>query len=282
MSNLKDIRNHLRSIENIKKITDAMERVAAARLKRAQAKAEQSRPYFKKMKEILEKLSASDIQNPLFTPHAEKKKTALIVISADKGLSGSYNSNILNTADKFAKKFEPQQLDLLLFGKKAIEHFKGKPWPTIFQRIDWAGKISLHEIQLFTHDVIGRFLNSTYDEVWLIYTHYINVMNRDVILEKFLNIERPKKKDDEIFLSYVFEPDPTTIINEILPRYCITRIQTALNEAYASELASRIVAMQTASNNSENLIEELTLKRNKIRQEGITKEIIEITSASKL
>lgn len=281
MTSLRDIRNHLRSIQNIKKITDAMERVAAARLKRAQAKAEQSRPYFKMMKEILKKLSANDIQNPLFV-RRDVKKSALIVISADKGLSGSYNTNILKTADRFAKKYGKESLDLLLFGRKAIDHFRNKEWPTVYKRTEWATKITLHEVQLFTHDVIDRFLSGMYDEVWLIYTHYISVMNREVILEKFLNIERPENKHEEVLLSYIFEPDPATIIDEILPRYCITRIQTALNEAYASELAARIVAMQTASNNSEKLIEELTLTRNKIRQEGITKEIIEITSAEKV
>lgn len=281
MSSLRDIRGHLRSIENIKKITDAMERVAAARLRRAQAKAEQSRPYVSRMKDILEKLSSSDITNPLFAKR-DVKKTALIVVSADKGLSGSYNSNILSAADRFSKNYGKDKLDLLIFGRKANDHFRGKMWPVVYKRTDWAGKIAFHEVQIFTNDLIERFINENYDEVWLLYTRYINVMNREVKLEKFLNISRSEKKHEENLSNYIFEPDPSAIIHEILPRYCMTRIQTALNEAYASELAARIVAMQTASNNSEQLIEELTLKRNKIRQEGITKEIIEITSADKL
>src|SRR5262249_52736008 len=156
------------------------------------------------------------------------------------------------------------ELDLLLFGRKAIEHFQKKAWPAIYHRIDWGGKIPFHEVSVFAHTVINKFLTGIYDEVWLIYTDYISVMRREVIVQKFLNIDPPEEDKNTALANFIFEPDQESILNAILPRYCVTMMQTALNEAYASELAARIVAMQTASQNSEQLIHDLTLTRNKI------------------
>lgn len=277
MTNLRDIRRRLRSVENIKKITDAMERVAAALLRRAQAKAEESRPYVVKMKEILEHLSTSDSSHPLFEQR-HVKKIGLIIVGSDRGLSGSYNSNIFSSADKFLKKYQTNQIDLILFGKKAVEFYRNKQWNISHQHINWGGKITLNDITSFTNQSVDWFLTGKYDEIWLLYTRYITIMKKEVIIEKFLNIGKPEAAEKKA-ANYIFEPDPEEIYAEILPRYCITKLQTAFNEAYASELASRIVAMQTASKNSENMIENLTLVRNKVRQEGITKEIIEISSS---
>lgn len=279
MSNLRDIRRRLQAVENIKKITDAMERVAAARLRRAQAQAEQSRPYITKMKEILGKLAATEYSHPLFEQR-EVKKTALIVVAADRGLSGSYNSTILTKADKFLKNYTPENMELILFGRKGIDHYRRKHWPISDEFKEWGGKISFHEIQVFMDKLVNDYLSEKYDEIWLIYTHYISVMNREVICEKFLNIE--KIETDKKQPNYIFEPNPTEIYSDILPRYCVTRLQTALHESYASELAARIVAMQTASKNSKEMISDLTQVRNKVRQEGITREIIEISSSQRL
>lgn len=279
MTSLRDIRRRLRSVENIKKITDAMERVAAARLRRAQAKAQQSIPYVSRMKGILENLASTEYSHPLFEQR-EVKKTALVIISADKGLSGPYNTNILSAADKFLKKYDQTNIDVILFGKKAVEHYARKNWRIEREIINWGGIITFPEVIKISNYLVDSYLSGQYDEVWLLYTHYITVMNNEVILEKFLNIGKPKAEKKPLNTNYIFEPSPFAIYAEILPRYCSTKLQAALNDAYASELASRIVAMQTASKNSENMIVDLTLTRNKVRQEGITKEIIEISSSA--
>lgn len=278
MSSLRDIRSHLRSIENIKKITDAMERVAAARLRRAQAQAEQSRPYISKLKQIVEQL-ASEFNHPLFKQR-EIKKTGLIVITADKGLSGSYNTSVLLAADQFLKKYTQDNIELILFGRKALDHYQRKKWPVRHQTVEWGGKISVHEIKLLSDHLVKWFLTGEFDEIWLIYTHYITIMNKKIVVEKFLNIEKPPAEKAGMDPNYIFEPDPEEILAGILPRYCGTRIQTALYEAYASELAARIMAMRSASKNSEDLISRLTLVRNKIRQGAITKEMIEISAGA--
>jgi F-type H+-transporting ATPase subunit gamma len=279
MNTLRDIRRRLKSVENIKKITDAMGRVAAARLHRAQTKAEQSIPYISKMKEILENLALGDFTHPLLEQR-EVKKTGLVVISADRGLSGAYNTNILSTADNFLKKYSKDQIELILLGRKAIDYYRRRSWKVRYQKIGWGEKTTFHEIKNLTSQLVSGFLAGELDEIWLIYTHYISVMNRKVIVEKFLNIGKPHPEKKTGFLNYIFEPSAAEIFAEILPRYSVTRIQTALYEAYASELAARILAMRMASKNSEEMIDRLTLVRNKVRQSGITKEMIEISSGA--
>lgn len=281
MNSLRDIRRQLRSIENIKKITDAMERVAASRLKKAQSRAEDARPYAKKMREMIENLSTADVSHPLFNKR-EAKKIGVVIVTGDRGLSGPYNANILQKAERFLRNYSPEQVELYLFGKKSIDYFQRKKWPVAYQRTDWGGKISFHELHQFSYTLTNAFLNEALDEVWLIYTHYINVMQGKVVVEKFLNIEKttlhPHASKD--FLSYIFEPSPEEIFKALIPRYCVTLIQTVINESYAAELAARIMAMRSASKNSEEVIEKMTRVRNKIRQASITKEMIEITTGA--
>lgn len=276
MSSLRDIRRRLRSTENIKKITDAMERVASARLRRAQTVAEQSRPYAARMREILERLTAcSEVEHPLFDERAVRK-SAVIIVAADKGLSGSYNANVLSAANKFLNNYTPENMHLLLFGKKAVEHYQNKKWPIDEQFANWTGKITLDEITHFSNQMVDHFITERYDEIWLVYTHYISIANREVVVDKFLNIAKPKSEQKQV--NYMFEPSAKEILAEILRRYCTIRIQEVLQEAYAAELSARIMAMQMASNNSEKMIETLTLIRNRVRQESITREMIEIAS----
>lgn len=279
MTSLREIRRSLRTVENIKKITDAMERVAAARLRRVQAKAEQARPYAKLMKEILENLAATDTPHPLFQQR-EVKKTALVIITSDKGLTGAYNSNVIAAADKFLKNYSPENIDLFVFGRKGVDYYHRKSWKIAHEKIDWGGKIQFHEIKVFANDLVESFLSGQYDEVWMVYTHFISILNKKVQAEKLLNIGKPKAEKKIKNLNYIFEPSPEEIYAELLPRYCVTLMKTALDESYAAELASRLVAMQTASKNSKNMIVDLTLLRNKLRQESITKEIIEIASGA--
>lgn len=280
MTTLRDIRRRLRSVENIKKITDAMERIAAVRLRKAYGAAEDARPYVAKIKEILQTLSAIDPSNPLFH-QKDVNKIGVVIIAADKGLSGAYNANILMAADRFLKNYSASQAELFLFGKKAVEHYSKKPWIIREKKTEWGGKITLNEIKHFSNQLMELFISGEYDEIWLIYTHYKSVLTRKTMVEKFLNIEKLPVDAKGVNLNYIYEPNPSAILNELIPRYCITRIQTALQESYASELASRIIAMKMASKNSEEMIERLTLQRNKIRQSNITKEMIEISLGSK-
>jgi len=281
MATLRDIRKRIRSVENIKQITKAMEMVAAARLRRAQAKAEQSQPYASKMRQILENLASAstDFTHPLYEQR-EVKKTGVVVVAADRGLCGSYNTNLFLAADRFLRNSNPDNAELIAVGRKAVDYYKRRKW-TIRHRIpEWGGKISFPQVKTLANQLVSWFLLGELDEVWLAYTHFISIPSRKVVFEKFLNIEQPKTEEKQLTLDYIFEPNPGEIYTEILPRYCVTKIQTVLNEAYASELAARMISMGAATKNAEEMIENLTLVRNKARQASITKEMLEITSGA--
>jgi len=280
MATLRDIRKRIRSVENIKQITRAMEMVAAARLRKAQAKAEQAQPYAAKMRQILENLAtaSSEFTHPLYQQR-EVNKTGLVVIAADRGLCGSYNTNIFQVADRFLRQTGQDKVELIVVGRKAVEYYRRRKW-TIKKRVpEWGGKITFLQIKNLTNELVQWFLNEELDEIWLAYTHFISIPSRKVVLEKFLNIEKPKT-EQKITTDYIFEPNPVEIYAEILPRYCVTKIQTVLAEAFASELAARMISMGAATKNAEEMIENLTLVRNKVRQAAITKEMLEITSGA--
>lgn len=284
MATLREIRRQLESTANIRKITQAMEMVAASRLRKAQAKAEQARPYAEKLGLILENLIAAngtaDFVHPLIQKREPIKKRGFIIIAGDRGLCGSYNQSIFSTAENLLKKHQAEESELFLFGRKAIEYFSSRPW-RIKQKIpDWTGKITYHQIEGFTKGMIKAYLSHQLDEVWLIYTHFINMGARKIIVEKFLNIESPEIEEKDIFRGTIIEPSPQEIYKDILPRSLITQMQTALYESEASELAARIIAMKAATKNADERKEQLTLTRNKLRQANITRELIEIISCA--
>lgn len=281
MATLRDIRRKLQSVGNIKKITEAMELVAASRLRKAQAKAESSRPYARTLKAILDALiTASDTYRHPLVSTRPIKKTGLVIVAGDRGLCGAYNQNIFNTAEQFLQRYATEAVEIIPVGRKPLEYFRTKHWNLFSAIEEWGGKISYPQIEAFTRLLIEGYLNGKLDDIWIIYTHFINTNSRQVRVEKFLNIEAVPRPEKEHASIYLFEPTPAEIFSEILPRYCVTQIQSALHDAYASELAARIASMRAATTNAEEMIEKLTLIRNKVRQSSITRELIEITSGA--
>jgi len=278
---LREIRHRLRAVGNIQQITTAMEMVASARLRKAQTKAEQARPYIRQIRQILEKVSSAtgNFSHPFFQ-HREVTKTAVVIVAGDRGLCGPYNSNVFNAADRFLSPYTHDQVELILIGQKAIDYYRLKKWPIGETIAHWGGKISFAEIKDFASTLIHRFSIHELDEIWLVYTQFQNLLHREVRVEKFLNIERPKETNENTAyaLDYIYDPNIEEIYAQILPRYCMAKMETVLDEAYASELAARIFSMKAASKNAEEMIEDLTLLHNKTRQANITKEMLEITS----
>lgn len=279
MATLRDIRRKIHSVNNIQKITQAMELVAASRLRKAQAKVESARPYALKLKEILDRLIATskELKHPLIHSR-EVKKTGLVIIAGDRGLCGGYNHNVFSAAEKFLNKYEPHQVELIPVGRKSVDYFETKNWKIAHKIGEWGGKITHSQIEELTKALLNFYLEGQLDEIWLVYTHFINMSSREVRVEKFLKIETTTSVTFKN--NYIFEPDPLTLLAEILPRYCTMKMQSALNDAYTSELAARISSMRAATKNAEEMIERLTLIRNKVRQSGITRELIEITSGA--
>lgn len=277
MTTLREIRNRLKSVGNIKQITKTMEMVAAARLRKAQDKAEQLRPYTNKIHQILESLAGIDVVHPFFIQR-EVKKTALVVIGADRGLCGAYNTQLLVASDKFLEKYNFENIELILFGRKAIEHYQKQPWKIGEKTAGWSAKQSYLDLKHLADKLMHGFITYDFDEIYLIYTQYITVMSRKVRLEKLLNVQKPEKT--RVGIEYIFEPNPAEIYAELMPRYVATKLQSAFNEAYAAELAARVISMREATKNAEDMISSLTLTRNKVRQAGITKEMLEIIAGA--
>lgn len=278
MATLKEIKNKLRAVTNIQKITKAMEMVAASRLKKAQAKAERSRPYFAHLQMMLERQAAAadEFAHP-FLESKEVKKICFIIIAGDRGLCGSYNQSVLSQAEKTLKKYDPNIVELILVGKKAVNYFAHKKWKITERVTDWGGKLTYQEVKLLAQQLMAKYLHHSLDEILLIYTHYISAIKRKIVVEQLLPI-KPTSDAGASMENYIIEPDIKTILTQILPHYIITKIQTALNESYASELAARVFSMRAATNNASELIEKLTLVRNQLRQSSITRELVEITS----
>lgn len=279
MANLREIRTRLRAISNIQQITKAMELVAASRLHKAQERALGSLTYTNKLKEILENQLLTVNNHPFFI-QSTVKKIGVIIIASDKGLCGSYNNVVLRESDKFLIKYPSNASELILVGRKAIDHYRNRHWHIRETFSDWGGKITPDEIKRLSMPLMDSFLTGDLDEVWIIYTSYINFFARKVTIKKLLNIERTEKKESLVTLDYIFEPSSEEIFDDLIPRYFLNQFQTALHQAWASELAARTLSMRQAIKNAEEMKEKLTLLRNKIRQAGITREMAEIASGA--
>lgn len=278
MESLKILRRRIRTVSSTMQLTRAMELVSAAKLRKAQTRLVSSRPYAAKMQTILENLSSAStaLTHPLFEKREVRHK-GLVIITSDRGLCGSYNVNIFRKAEEFLSSEPQEKIKLILIGKKGVYYYRKRPWEIRLQYLDIGGKSELNRVKKITSDLEELFKSKEVDEIYLLYTRFVSTTSYRVALDKFLNIERPEE-EQKGYLEYIFEPSPQKLFEDLLPRYCITRILMALFEAFASEQGSRMIAMGAATQNAEEMIENLTLLRNKARQSAITKEMVEIAS----
>lgn len=279
MSSLREIKKRLRAVKNIKQITKAMELVAASRLHKAQERAIGSRTYSRKLRAILENLSLLKSNHPFFSKRPVKK-LFLIVISSDRGLCGGYNTHIVSAAERFLHKYAKDQPELILLGRKGLDHFRLRDWTIREKVLDWGGKITSEEVRNLSDRFLESFLHHEVDEVWVIYTEYVNLLTRKVVTEKLLGIEKKTQRPEDHPKDYIFEPVSEEIYDDLVPRFVFNRLQTILHQAWASELGARICSMRQAIKNADEMIEKLTLTRNKVRQATITREMAEIASGS--
>lgn len=283
MSSLREIRKRLRSIQNIEQLTKAMEMIAASHLHQAQTRIQQTATYSSKIKEIVDKLvfNLTDFVHPLVEQRKETKKIGLVVIAADMGLCGSYNKDVFNEANTFLKKYSKEQIELILIGRKTVEYYSRRDWPVHFQNPKMAEAKKYMQVKSLSTQLVSGYLKKDFDEIWLVYTRYINMFSKKIMIEKLLNIDMPHSSGKaQQNLNYLFEPEPKVILEEILLRHILAKLQASLDEAYAAELAARVFAMKAATKNADDMIKKLTLIRNKVRQADITKEMLEITAGA--
>ena len=283
MPSLKDLRNRIGSVKSTKKITSAMKMVAAAKLKRAQDNAEKTRPYASKMHEIVESLTSSGIAQvkKFGVRKKDKKNILLIVCSADRGLCGGFNGSIIKYTNKLTDELSKNSnLSYIFVGKKAYQTLKRKYDNSIVKFFtDIANPSIKFELSSSVRDlVLELFLSNKIDECHLIYTEFKSAISQAVKSHKLLPIENSSETKNT--KTYEFEPSEENVLNEIIPRNIAIQIHSGLLENLASEQGSRMTAMDNATRNANDMIENLTLLYNRSRQALITSELIEIISGA--
>jgi F-type H+-transporting ATPase subunit gamma len=281
MLGMREIRRRIRSVKSIQQITRAMEMVAVSRLKRAEERVRAARPYAEKIQELMESLAPSlpQIEHPLVAKR-EPLRIAVVLITSDKGLCGAFNANIIQYANRFIEEHSDKEIKLFLVGKKGHDFFSRKSYPIEYYLPQVSRDISPQEVKEISNSFVQGFEEGLHDEVYLFYTQFKTAMNTIPTMAKLLPIEGPGGESEQGTAEPIFEPSAEEIMNELLPRYIEAQIYKGLVESSASEHGARMVSMKNATDNAEEMIKTLTLSYNKARQASITKEIIEVTTAS--
>jgi F-type H+-transporting ATPase subunit gamma len=283
MPTLRDVKKRIRSVISTRQITKAMEMVAAAKLRKAQMKALQVRPYSEKMEHILVSLSAAasgELMHPFFEKRELKKQT-LVLITSDRGMCGSFNANLIRKSQDWLEGKDKDKVELVLIGKKGSDFYKRRPWEIVAKFNDWSGNLNYNKAREIVDFLTARFLDGKTDEIAIIYTQFVSTVRYKMVSARYLPVERPViDKSKGRYLEYIFEPSPEAIFSDLMPRYALTRMVTALADSFASEHGSRMIAMGAATDNAGEMIDTLTLQYNKARQAAITKELLEIVSGA--
>ena len=279
MANLKDIRDRIKSVKSIQKVTKAMKMVAAAKMRRAQENMEQARPYSNRLSEIIQNL-LPEVDRDLL-PLLEVRdvnRVAYVVVTSDKGLAGSFNSSILRKAHIEIDEIGKENVDVFCIGKKARDYFKTRGYNIIESHVDFWGELNFNHAIKIGNGIISHFLNGHVDEIRVTYNEFVNVATQMVLTEKLLPLEY--EAGEGAVADRLYEPSKDEIVKSLVPRHLNVQMWKYLLESFASEQAARMVAMENATSNSEDMIKDLTLEFNKARQAAITTEMLEIVSGA--
>jgi F-type H+-transporting ATPase subunit gamma len=291
MPNLLDIRRRIKSVKNTQQITKAMKMVSAAKLKRAQDRVVTARPFANKMMEVLGELAKrtdEDFHHPLLDQRGNERYL-LVLITADKGLCGAFNTNLTKAAQSFIKDNPGKGIEVLAIGRKGRDFFRNRNAVMAGEFIGLTGKgrVDLSEALQVARSIIKTYSEDEgIDKVFLIYNEFKSVLQQRVVLEQLLPVSRAKEEEPEnkaaavSLVDYIYEQPPAEMFGRLLPRLIETQIFRALLESVASEQGARMTAMDSASKNASELIDSLTLNMNRIRQAAITNEIIEVVSGA--
>jgi F-type H+-transporting ATPase subunit gamma len=296
MPNLLDIRRRIKSVKNTQQITKAMKMLSAAKLKRAQDTVVAARPFAGKMVEVLGELASrtdEDFHHPLLDQRGDERYLVLL-ITADKGLAGAFNTNLIKAAQSFMREHEGKAIEMLPVGRKGRDFFRRRNVPFVDEYVGLTGKgrIEYSEAVEIARKVINHFEeDKELDKVFLIYNEFKSVLQQRVVIEQLLPVSRAADATAETtevdapqrpvnLTDYVYEQPPEELFSRLLPRLIETQIFRALLESVASEHGARMTAMDSASKNASELLDTLTLNMNRIRQAAITNEIIEVVSGA--
>ena len=285
MPSLIDLRRRIRAVKSTQQITKAMKMIAASRLKRAQDRVVAARPFAQRMLRVLNGLvtRVDPEMHPLLRmPDQANPRPLLIVISGDRGLSGSFNSNIIKAAGQFVvNEGQGREIALGLVGRKGRDFFRRRGFDVRYERVGIFQRLSFGDAQDIAATVIEEFANGRVSSVYLVYNEFKSVMTQRVVVERLLPIPRLEGEAEAApTVDYLYEPPPEAIFRDLLPRHVEVQIYRALLESNAAFFAAQMTAMDAATRNSAEMIENLTLYMNKVRQAAITREIIEVVSGA--
>ena len=288
MASLLDMRRRIKSVKNTQQITKAMKMVAAAKLKRAQDRVTASRPFAGKMTEVLGGLSAkigSELSHPLLDERGDEKYL-VVLITADKGLAGAFNANVIKATQAFLKANSDKSSEMIAVGRKGRDFFKRREvvFADEYIGLTGSGQVKLADAMEIAKKVIDTFTaDTTIDKVFVVYTEFKTVLSQKPVIEQLLPIAKTTvdgETEGGSQAEYIYEQPAEEIFNRLLPKQVETQIYKGMIESVASEQGSRMTAMDSASKNAGELIDSLTLNMNRIRQAAITKEIIEVVSGA--
>jgi F-type H+-transporting ATPase subunit gamma len=285
MATLRDIKSRIKGVKSTQQITKAMKMVATAKLRRAQENVINSRPYARKIWQSFSHLATeNDLNTNPFFVQREVKNVALVIVTADKGLCGAFNSNIIKEAVKyFAEDLNSSKIKVHLFcvGKKGFDFFSKRNYNVYDKNLGLFSSLKYSEALDISQKIISAYLDGTFDKVIIIYNEFKSIIQQKIVIEQFLPItlvkENTKKKNQP---NYIYEPDQKSIFEYMLPKHLKAQIWRILLESNASELGARMTAMDNASTNAKELIRTLQLKYNRERQAAITKELLEIVAGA--
>jgi len=278
---LKQIKSRIRSVGNTQKVTHAMEMISAAKLRPLENRLPAQRAYFLSIEKLLKKLMPfqKTTIHPLVAERQEKAKTALCVIASDSGLCGMYNNNILRFADAFINERGQDNILLVSVGRKALNYFKKRGINPRENFVELNGRYSDEVSEKILGTLMDIYISGEASEAYVAYSYFASPVRHKPVIDKILNIEMAAEGNDE---SYLFEPDVEGILAELIPVYLSYKMKSAILNSFASEQAARMVAMGGATKNADELLEDLVLSRNKLRQANITKELLEIISSAEV
>jgi F-type H+-transporting ATPase subunit gamma len=286
MPSLIDIRRRVRSVKNTQQITKAMKMVSAAKLRKAQERAVAARPYAKVLQQMLANVAeaaagAGDGEtHPLLRVRPEKK-VLLVVVTADGGLAGGFNANVIKLAHGFAKQHQNDDLSFELIGRKGRDYFKKRYSHIAGEHIDVFRNVKFENAEKIVQAIVERFTKAEIDAVYLFVNEFKSVMSSHIAQTRLLPIDVNKDVPKSAApVDYIYEQKPEEILESLLPRYLKVQIYRALLESAAAYLAARMTAMDAATRNADEVIDKLTLYMNRVRQASITREIIEVVSGA--
>ncbi|MBI2608531.1 MAG: ATP synthase F1 subunit gamma [Deltaproteobacteria bacterium] len=285
MASARDFKRRIHSVKNTKQITAAMKMVAASKLRKSQGAILKQRPYALKLKEILRGIaSRTDISTHFLLERRPIRKARIVILTSDRGLCGSFNSNIIKQTLLFLKENEStfDEVDLSFIGRRGYIYFEKRPWKIHEYYKNVFDSLTYERASVIASDIIDEYKNENLDAVFFVYNEFKSAISQKVVVETLLPISKKEIGEEKVLIDYLYEPNKNEILNEILPRHVSVQIYRMLLESSASEHGARMTAMDSATRNSEEVIDKLTLMANRLRQQAITTELVEIVSGAEV